>query len=375
MKNPYQARRLDNIRLTGPESDKDTRHHAISLADSGVTYEPGDALGLIVTNCPELVADLVQALGAKGDELVPDKNKNPKPLADALREDYAVTFIDKKFVEACVKKGASELAPLLEAANADKLKAFLTGRDECSDYVDVLRANPNVKFAPEEFIALLRRMPPRLYSIASSLAAHPKEVHLTVATVRYKIRDRLRKGVASTFLAERWSGDQTAGVYIQSQQKHFSLPHDPNTAMIMVGPGTGIAPFRGFLAHRLTTGATGKHWLFFGERRSSQDFFYQEALQELEKNGHVRLSLAWSRDVPGQRTFVQHKMLEAGKEIWDWLDNGAEFFVCGDKTRMAADVDAALHKIIQDHGGKTEDQSKEYVEAMKKGHRYKRDVY
>lgn len=376
IRNPYQATRLDNIRLTGPESEKDTRHHVIDLGDSGISYEPGDALGLIARNCPDLVSDLIAALGATGKEAVPDRNKNPKPLAAALLEDYAISLIDKKFVEACIKKGASELAPLLEPENSDRLKAFLTGADECWDYVDVLRAHPNVKFDAQEFVTLLRRMPPRLYSIASALSAHPGQVHLTVATVRYPIRGRLRKGVVSTFLAERWkAGEETAGIYIQNQQKHFSLPHDPSTPVVMVGPGTGIAPFRAFLAHRLTTGATGKHWLFFGERRSSQDFFYKEALEKLEQDGHVRLSLAWSRDVPGQRTFVQTRMLEAGKEVWEWIDNGADFFVCGDKARMAADVDAALHTIVRDHGGKSEDEAKEYVAAMKKAHRYKRDVY
>lgn len=375
MKNPYSAKRLDNIRLTGPDSDKDTRHHAISLGDSGILYHPGDALGLIATNCPELAREVVAALGAKGTEMVLDKNKQPKPLLEALIQDYMINFIDKKFVEAAAAKGVSDLAPLLAPENADKLKIFLNGRDECFDYVDLLLAYPELKFTPEEFVALLRRLPPRLYSIASALSAHPNEVHLTVATVRYDIRGRQRKGVASSFLAERWSGDKTAGIYIQSQQKHFFLPPDGNTPIIMVGPGTGIAPFRGFIAHRFATGAKGKNWLFFGERRSSQDFFYREYFEKLIADGFLKMSLAWSRDVPGQRIFVQTKMLEHGKEIWEWLEQGADFFVCGDKMRMAADVDAALQKIISEHGGKTPEQAKEYVEAMKKAHRYKRDVY
>ena len=375
MKNPYQAKRLDNIRLTGPDSDKDTRHHAISLADSGVVYAPGDALGLMATNCPELVDDLIKALGAKGEEMVPGKDKVPVTLREALTSHYVINFIDKKFIEGCVAKGVSDLAPLMVPENSDKLKTFLSGRDECFDYVDLLHAYPDAKFAPEEFVPLLRRLPPRLYSIASSLAAHPNQVHLTVATVKYKIRDRIRKGVASTFLAERWSGDKTAGIYIQSQQKHFFLPPDPNTPMIMCGPGTGIAPFRGFIAHRLVTGAKGKNWLFFGERKSSQDFFYKEHFEKLMADGFLKMSLAWSRDVAGERIFVQTKMIEHGKELWEWLQQGAEFFVCGDKSRMAADVDAALHKIAETHGGKTPEQAKEYMEELKKTHRYKRDVY
>ena len=348
MKNPYPAKRLDNIRLTGPDSDKDTRHHAISLGDSGIVYHPGDALGLIATNCPELARELVTALGAKGTEMVPDKNKQPKPLLDALIQDYVINFIDKKFVEAAVKKGISDLAPLIAPENADKLKIFLNGRDECFDYVDLLRAYPELKFAPEEFVALLRRLPPRLYSIASALSAHPNEVHLTVATVRYQIRGRQRKGVASSFLAERWSGVQTAGIYIQSQQKHFFLPPDGNTPIIMVGPGTGIAPFRGFIAHRLATGAKGKNWLFFGERRSSQDFFYREYFEKLIADGFLKMSLAWSRDVPGQRTFGTNQNARAWQRDLGMARARRRFFCL---RRQVADGGEHRRRLAQNHLG------------------------
>jgi sulfite reductase (NADPH) flavoprotein alpha-component len=375
MKNPFPARHVDNYVLTGPASEKETRHHSISLAGSGLTYLPGDALGLVATNCPELADELVKALGAKGDEPVKGKDGNPKPLRDALVSDYVINFADKKFVEACVAKGASDLAPLLAPENAEKLKAFLQGRDESHDLVDILKEFPQVKFTPDEFIALLRRLPPRLYSIASAISAHPDEVQLTVATVRYNIRSRTRKGVASTFLADRWSGDSTAGIYMQSQQKHFSLPHDTNTPIIMVGPGTGVAPFRGFLEERVITGSPGKNWLIFGEQRSAQNFFYREQLEGYLNGGKMKLTCAWSRDVAGKREFVQHKMAEEGAEFWKWLETGAHFYVCGDKSRMAADVDATLHKIVEEHGGRTPEQAKEYVEALKKAHRYQRDVY
>jgi len=375
LKNPYPARCVANVRLTGPESEKDTRHYVIALEKSGVTYLPGDALGLMPTNDPELAQAIVEVLGATGTESVPDRHKQPKPLLAALIEDYVITALDKKFIEAAVAQGVNDLAPLLAPENAEKLRALLYGHDEAYDPLDLLRAHPALKFAPEEFIALLRRLPPRLYSIASALSAHPNEVHLTVATVRYEIRGRARKGVASNFLAERWTGERTAGVYIQSQQKHFALPGDPATPIIMVGPGTGIAPFRSFVAHRRATGATGRNWLFFGERRSSQDFFYRDEFEPLIAEEFLRLSLAWSRDVPGQRTFVQTKLLEHAREVWQWIEEGAHFYVCGDKERMATDVDAALHRIAAEQGGRTPEEACEYVEALKKAHRYKRDVY
>ena len=373
-KNPFPARHKTNIKLTGDASEKDTRHHEISLAGSGLKYEAGDALGLVVTNCPALTDELVAALGATGDEPVTGRDGTPKPLRAALFGDYAITFADKKFIEACVTKGASDLAPLLTPEKADDLKKFLTGKNECHDYVDVLKSFPQARFTPDEFAKLLRKLPPRLYSIASSLNAHPEEVHLTVATVKYAIRARMRKGVASTFLAERWDGETTAGVFMQSQQKHFFLPPDKSKPIIMVGPGTGVAPFRAFVEERQISGATGKNWLFFGEQREAQDFFYRDQFTKWESDGFLRLDLAFSRDQE-RKIYVQYRMEERGAEIWAWLQEGADFFVCGDKNRMAADVDAALNKIVEVHGGKTPEQAKEFIDALKKEKRYKRDVY
>jgi sulfite reductase (NADPH) flavoprotein alpha-component len=251
---------------------------------------------------------------------------------------------------------------------------YLTGKGEAHDYLDILNEFPQVKFAPEEFIKLLRRLPPRLYSIASALSAHPGEVHLTVATVRYDIRGRSRKGEASTFLADRWPSDGTAGIYLQSQQKHFFLPPDPNTPIIMVGPGTGIAPFRAFVADRVASGAPGKNWLFFGEQKSSGDFFYKDEFEKHIAANKLKLTCAWSQDQE-HKVYVQHKIVENGRDIWQWLEEGADFFVCGDKSRMAADVDKALHEVIATHGGKTPEHAAEYVEGLKKAKRYKRDVY
>ena len=373
-KNPFPALHKTNVKLTGGASEKDTRHHEISLAGSGLKYVAGDALGLVVTNCPALTDEVVTALGASGDEPVTGRDGTPKPLRAALFSDYAITFADKKFIEACIAKGATALAPLLAPENAEALKKYLTGKDDCHDYVDVLREFPQVRFEPEEFVKLLRKIPPRLYSIASSLNAHPDEVHLTVATVKYSVRGRVRKGVASTFLAERWENDTTAGVFMQSQQKHFFLPQDKTKPIVMVGPGTGVAPFRAFVEERVISGATGRNWLFFGEQRESQDFFYREQFTKWVNDGALRLDLAFSRD-QDRKIYVQHRMEERGADIWAWLQEGADFFVCGDKNRMAADVDAALHKIAEVHGGKTPEQAKEFIDAMKKEKRYKRDVY
>jgi len=374
LKNPFPARHVANVQLNGPGSKKETRHHAISLEGSGLTYLPGDALGLIATNCPDLADSLVKALGFHGGEPVPGKDGAPKPIRDALISDYVINFADKKFIEACIAKGATDLQPLLAPEAAEQLKTYLTGKGEAHDYLDIITAFPQVKFAPEEFVKLLRRLPPRLYSIASALSAHPGEVHLTVATVRYDIRSRARKGVASTFLADRWPDGATAGIYLQSQQKHFFLPPDPATPIIMVGPGTGIAPFRAFVADRVASGAPGKNWLFFGEQKSSGDFFYRDEFERHIAGGKLTMTCAWSQD-QDHKVYVQHKLAEHGAEVWRWLEQGADFFVCGDKTRMAADVDKALLDIVAQHGGKTPEQAAEYVETLKKAKRYKRDVY
>ncbi len=373
-KNPFPARHPVNLKITGSASEKDTRHHEISLEGSGLQYRAGDALGLQPTNCLALVNELIGALHATGDEPVPGRDGLPKPFREALLRDYAITFTEKKFVEAAAEHGAAALKELLTAERAEDLKKYLTGKDCCHDYVDILREFPNLHFTPEDFVKLLRKMPPRLYSIASSLMAHPDSVHLTVATVRFTANGRPRKGVASTFLAERWEGDTTAGVFMQSQQKHFSLPPDGNTPIIMVGPGTGVAPFRAFLEEREAQGHKGRNWLFFGEQRRSADFFYEDQFMQWVKAGLLRLDTAFSRD-QSEKVYVQHRLTQNAADVWKWLEEGADFFVCGDKHRMATDVDNALHHILETEGGKTTEQAKEYVEGMKKAKRYKRDVY
>ena len=373
-KNPFPARLTANAKLTGAGSEKDTRHLEISLADSGIAYLAGDALGVMPANCPALVEELIAALRARGDEPVPGRDGQPKPLRDALCADYAITFADRKFIEAAAQRGATELQALLAPERADDLRAYLQGKNEAHDYVDVLREFPSVTFTPEEFVKLLGKLKPRLYSIASSLKAHAAEVHLTVATVSYAIRGRQRKGVCSTFLADRWADGTTAGVWAQNQQKHFGLPASGDTPIIMVGPGTGVAPFRAYLEERQALGARGRNWLFFGEQRRGSDFLYEQQFTQWVKDGFLRLDTAFSRD-QAEKVYVQHRLAEHAADVWRWLDEGAEFFVCGDKERMAGDVHTELLRIVEKHGGKSPEQAAEYVEELKKTKRYKRDVY
>jgi sulfite reductase (NADPH) flavoprotein alpha-component len=231
-----------------------------------------------------------------------------------------------------------------------------------------------VKWEVEEFVKTLRKLQPRLYSIASSLKANPESVHLTVATVRYESHGRMRQGVASTFLAERWESDTKANVFIHTA-KHFRLPENTDTPVIMVGPGTGVAPFRAYLQERKVTGAKGRNWLFFGEQTRSKDFLYEQELTGLASDGILnKLDVAFSRD-QAHKIYVQDKMREAGAELWAWLQEGAHFYVCGDGARMAKDVDTELHRIAETHGGKTPEEAAAIVEALKKEKRYKKDVY
>ena len=374
-KNPFQARHTVNFKLTGDASEKDVRHHEISLARSGLVYEVGDALALKCTNNPELVELTIQTLGCTGDETVKVKDVE-KPLRDALFNDYTIHFVEKKFLAKAAEKGATKLAELLKPENAAALAEYTTARNATRDYVDILREFPEVKFSAQEFCDQLRVLAIRLYSISSSLNAHPESVHLTVATVRWQAHGRKRGGVCSTFLAERWGGDMTAGVFAQTQ-KHFRLPDDKNTPVIMCGPGTGVAPFRAFLEEREISGAKGANWLFFGDQRREQDFFYREQMEGWVKNGLLtRLDLAFSRD-QAEKIYVQNRMREQGAELWKWINDGAYFYVCGDKNKMAADVHAELINIAQTHGGKSPEEAKAFIEEtfMKTEKRYRRDVY
>jgi sulfite reductase (NADPH) flavoprotein alpha-component len=368
--NPFPARLKVNRRLSSEDSEKDTRHFELDLTGWGLSYEVGDSVAVYPTNDSGLVDDILHALGARGDEAVP-AGKTQKPLREALLRDYSITQPTPKFLKALASRTS---APLLSELLAPERKGDLDNYIWGLEVIDFLVEHPSSKFPPEEFVGLLPKLQPRLYSVASSLRAFPEQVHFIVDVVRYESHGRVRKGVASSFLAERAS-DVPVPVY-PSSAKHFRLPEDPSVPIIMVGPGTGVAPFRAFLQERQATGAKGKNWLFYGAQRERCDYAYGDEFQKLAADGFLtQLDCAWSRD-QAHKIYVQHRMLESGAEIWKWIDcDNAQFFVCGDARRMAKDVDAALRKIVQDHGGKTPDQANEYVEKLKTEKRYKRDVY
>jgi sulfite reductase (NADPH) flavoprotein alpha-component len=337
-----------------------------------LSFEVGDSVAVCPTNDPELVDQVIRALGFTGDEQVPRPKGEPTSLREALLRDYSITQPTPKFLKAIAQRAnaAPTLSYLLAPDRKQDLQTYLWG----IEVIDFLVEHPSVRFAPQEFVGLLTKLQPRLYSVASSLKAFPDQVHLIVDVVRYESHGRLRKGVASSFLAER-ADDVPVPVY-PTPAKHFHLPEDPGIPIIMMGPGTGIAPFRAYLQERQVTGAKGKNWLFFGAQHESCDFAYGDEFTRLLKAGFLtRLDCAWSRD-QAHKIYVQHKMLENAAEIWKWIDaEGAQFFVCGDARRMAKDVDAALHKIVQEQGGKSVEQANEYVENLKRDKRYKRDVY
>ena len=372
-KNPYPARLLVNRGLSGQYSANDTRHYELSLADSGVTFEVGDAMGVVESNCLNLVQEILDALHCSGDETVPGNSGEPKRLREALWKDYAITKPSPQFLHALVEKagdGAPFLRGLLEPDQKEALEHYLEGLH----IVDLLEEHPSARFSAEEFVKVLRKLLPRLYSIASSPQMHPEQVHLTIATVRYESHGRLRKGVASTYMAERVAVGSLVPIFVHSA-KGFRLPEDGNTPIIMVGAGTGIAPYRACMQERIATGAKGANWLFFGDQRESEDFLYREEWAKMLADGVLtRLSTAFSRD-QAEKIYVQHRMLENGAEIWKWLEQGAHFFVCGDASRMAKDVHSALREIIETHGCKTPEEASLYLEALEKTKRYKRDVY
>jgi sulfite reductase (NADPH) flavoprotein alpha-component len=369
--NPFPAKLKVNRRLSTEESEKETRHFELDLTGWGLSYEVGDSVAVYPTNDPALVDEIIRAIASRGDEPVAAA-KTTKPLREALSRDYSITQPTPKFLKAIAERASAApmLKELLHPDRKHDLENYLWG----AEVIDFLLDHPSVKFTPQEFVGLLTKLQPRLYSVASSLKAFPDQVHFIIDVVKYESRGRVRKGVASTFLAERADGVPVP-VY-PSLAKHFHLPDDPNTPLIMVGPGTGVAPFRAFLQERHATGAKGDNWLFFGAQRQVCDFAYGDEFGKMKADGLLtKLDCAWSRD-QAHKVYVQHKMLENAAEIWSWIDTkGAQFYVCGDARRMAKDVDAALRKIVQEHGGKTPEQASEYVEKLKNDKRYKRDVY
>ena len=364
---PYTSKLLVN-RLMTEGSDKETRHFELSLKDSGLDYFPGDSLGILPTNCEGVVNDLLLAVGLNGNESVEIGESNML-LNEALLNRLACTVLSKiqikKFNEFA---GSKKLSDLLQVTNKDALVDYMWGRE----LIDLFLEFPQSEMNAQDFVGLLRTMPPRLYSIASSLSAHPEEVHLTVAIVRYEEHGRKRKGVCSSYLAER-VGD-TIPCYLHPN-KNFKLPEDSSTPIIMVGPGTGIAPFRAFIEERQVTGSKGKNWLFFGDRSQNTDYLYGNEWESYQKDGILnKLDLAWSRDQQ-EKVYVQHKMIEKKAELWIWLQNGATFYVCGDASRMAKDVDHALRTIAQDEGSMSEEDAAAWLKGLQREKRYLKDVY
>jgi sulfite reductase (NADPH) flavoprotein alpha-component len=369
-KNPFPARLLANRKLTGEGSGKEVRHFEISLAGSGLSYEVGDALGVIPANCSTLVNDVIAALDCDGEEAVKTPDGIETSLRAALFQHYDITRPSADLLKAAAERtGGGELHTLLDPTRNADLKKWLWGRE----VIDVLHGMTK-KFTPDELVVFLKKLQPRLYSISSSPKAHPGEVHLTVGAVRYDAYGRLRKGVCSTFLADRCAEDVPVPVFVQVSHG-FRLPANGDVPVIMCGPGTGIAPFRAFLEERLATGAKGKNWLFFGDQKRETDFLYQETLEGWLTGGHLtRLDLAFSRD-QAQKIYVQNRMLENAAELWAWLQEGAHFYVCGDANRMAKDVDAALHTIAETTAGLGKDGAVEFMKKLKSDKRYQRDVY
>ena len=365
--NPYSSGLLVN-RVMTEGSDKETRHFEFSLQDSGLSYEPGDSLGVLPVNCSEVLDDLLSVLGFSGTEPV-QIGEESFSLKDTLLHKFACTVLSKiqikKFNDIARVPALEEL---LKIENKNDLVDYMWGRE----LIDLFKEYPQQGLAVEDFVSLLRPMPPRLYSIASSLKAHSEEVHLTVAVVRYDSHGRKRKGVCSSYLAERVG--ETIPCYFHPN-KNFKLPVVQNAPIIMVGPGTGIAPFRAFIEERMATGATGKNWLFFGDRSQKTDYLYGEEWIRYQKEGILNeLDLAWSRDQE-EKVYVQHKMLERGAELWNWIQEGALFYVCGDASRMAKDVDQALRTIAQEHGSMSEEDSAVWIKSLQKEKRYLKDVY
>jgi sulfite reductase (NADPH) flavoprotein alpha-component len=369
-KNPFPAKLLVNRLLTDASSSKETRHYEIAITGSGLSYEAGDALCVVPTNCPELVADIIKALACNGDEDEPVNGQLMK-LSEALRTQFEIKLPSKELIEEiATRSGDQELNGLLKSADKEALSNYLWGRDT----LDLLLQFPACEFAAAEFLALLKPLQHRAYSISSSGKMYPEAVHLTVASVRYNSHNRDHKGVCSTFLADLVSENTEVRCFF-TPNKVFRVPEDNNLPMIMVGPGTGVAPFRAFLQERLHRQATGKNWLFFGDRNAATDFIYKDELEAYQQSGLLnRLDLAFSRDQEA-KIYVQDRMVENGAELFAWLEQGGYFFVCGDAYRMAKDVDKALHDVIATHGKLSEQQAIDYVNQLKKDKRYVRDVY
>jgi sulfite reductase (NADPH) flavoprotein alpha-component len=370
-KNYFPSEVLDNILLNGEGTSKETIHIELSLEGSGLDYEVGDALAVVALNAEDVVSDILEQTGFSESEEVEIKGGEKVSLGEALRCKLDITALSRAIVKKYLALASNvNLESLLSDEKKADFVAWIWGRQ----IIDLLKEHPVAGLSAQQFVSILRKMPPRLYSIASSPKAHPGEVHLTVAAVRYEGHGKERKGVASTFLADEAPVGDVVQVYVHSN-KNFRLPASDDTPIIMVGPGTGVAPFRAFVEERGERGAKGESWLFFGDQKYNFDFLYQLEWQEHLKSGALsKLDVAFSRDQP-EKIYVQDVMKKRASEIYAWLEKGAHFYVCGDANRMAKDVHDALIEIVVEHGKISPDEATVYVDQLKKDKRYQRDVY
>jgi sulfite reductase (NADPH) flavoprotein alpha-component len=370
-KNPFTAALLVNRLLTGPASEKETRHIELSLEGSGIQYLPGDSLGVLPENRSDMVEEVLRLLDLRGDELVKDFYGDALNLKEALTSWLMIGKLSSSTLKAWAKiSGNAELAALALPENKTKLEDYLWGRE----FRDLLEQYPMKLGDPQELFKILPRLTPRLYSIASSQALHPETVHLTVRVVRYETYNRERLGVCSGQIGERTPLGETLPTFVHSN-KLFRMPADLDAPLIMVGPGTGLAPFRAYLEHKQAGCGRWPMWLFFGDQREQQDFLYRDEMLSWLKNGVLqRLDTAFSRD-QAKKIYVQDRIREQSALLWSWFEQGAYFYICGDSKRMAPDVEAAVLESIAMHSGKGPDFASAYVADMKKQKRYLKDVY
>jgi sulfite reductase (NADPH) flavoprotein alpha-component len=369
-KNPFSATVLDSLGLNGRGSDKATRHIELSLEGSQIRYRPGDSLGILPQNDPKLAAELIERLGLDAEALV-QTPRGEVSLEAALRHDYEITALTPGFIARYGElAGAKELQALAAVEARDKLRTLITTHQ----IIDVITDHPATGIAAADFLGALRRLQPRLYSIASSVDANPDEVHLTVGLVEWLCRERPRHGVATGWLTHRCAVNDTVPVYVETNDG-FRLPSDPSIPVIMIGAGTGIAPYRAFLQEREINGVTGKSWLFFGDRRFRTDFLYQTEWLSYLKDGVLsRMDVAFSRD-QAHKVYVQDRLREHGRDLYAWLEEGAHVYVCGDAKAMAPDVHEALIGIIGEARSKGREDAELYMQKMQQDRRYLRDVY
>lgn len=366
---PFLAQISENLRITGRGSSKDTRHIELALDGSGLSYSPGDALGVVPQNDPALVAELIELAGWSGSEPVAGRG-GALELRQALQSEFEITALTPRFIEKWAEfSGDAELAALTQKSSAERA-AFM----DSTHIIDLVKSRPASGVTAQDFVQALRGLQPRLYSIASSAELTPDEVHLCVAPLRYRLHERQRHGVASAHLADRLQTGDTIPVYVQ-RNEHFRLPADPATPIIMIGAGTGVAPYRSFMQHREALGIDGKSWLFFGERNFRTDFLYQTEWQEWLRDGFLsRADIAFSRDQK-EKIYIQHRLQQQSAELYRWIGDGAHLYVCGDAEHMALDVHQALLAVIGQQGGHSHERAQEVLLEMQAAGRYQKDVY